>query len=211
VEFSWPASRPTKHRVRPFRGFFPFSVFPAAWSHIPPTVPRPPVLLRPQGFAPSRRFAPHTTCRAYFIPVPLLGFTLRGFCPRVAPYAVPDAGSLMRFHRFRRISSPLQGFSTLPEARPRCLGVNQNIVSCASLSFISYEVSCFRWLVSWFCSPSPLSRFFDSVFELTSSPAPQGFCHQKRSRSLSRSTQPPWSFLPRGPSRRFGNTVGLGY
>jgi hypothetical protein len=30
--------------------------------------------LRPQGFAPSRRFAPQRTFRAYFIPVPLSGF-----------------------------------------------------------------------------------------------------------------------------------------
>jgi len=33
-----------------------------------------PVVLRPQGFAPSRRLAPATTCRAYFIPVPSMGF-----------------------------------------------------------------------------------------------------------------------------------------
>jgi hypothetical protein len=38
-------------------------------------------LLRPQGFSPSRRFAPFMTCWAYFIPVPLLGFTLRGLAP----------------------------------------------------------------------------------------------------------------------------------
>jgi hypothetical protein len=38
--------------------------------------------LRPQGFAPSRRFAPPQTCRACSIPVPRLGFTLRGLAPR---------------------------------------------------------------------------------------------------------------------------------
>jgi hypothetical protein len=41
--------------------------------------------LRPQGFAPSRRFAPPMTCRACFIPVPLLGLTLRGFEPPLTP------------------------------------------------------------------------------------------------------------------------------
>ena len=41
--------------------------------------PNPPVTLRPQGFAPSRRFAPPTTCRACFIPVPLLGFPYEVF------------------------------------------------------------------------------------------------------------------------------------
>jgi hypothetical protein len=168
-------------------------------------------MLRPQGFAPSRRFTPHTTCRAYFIPVPFLGFTLRGLHPRVAPYAVSDAGPLMRFHRFRRTSLPLQGFNTLREARPRRLGVNQNTVSYASLSFISYEVSCFWRPMSWLCPSSPLTRFFDSAFKLASSLAPQGLYHRNRSRSLSRSAQPPWSFLPLGPSRRFRNAVELGY
>jgi hypothetical protein len=60
-------------------------------------VPNPPVTLRPQGFAPSRRFAPHTTCRACFIPVPLLGFTPRGLVPRATPYAVSSAGPLLGF------------------------------------------------------------------------------------------------------------------
>jgi hypothetical protein len=37
-------------------------------------LPRTPVTLRPQGFAPSRRLAPLATSRACSIPVPLLGF-----------------------------------------------------------------------------------------------------------------------------------------
>jgi hypothetical protein len=46
--------------------------------------------LRPQGFAPSRRIAPPMACRACFIPVPLLGFTLRGFEPPLAPCSFSD-------------------------------------------------------------------------------------------------------------------------
>lgn len=46
--------------------------------------------LRPQGFAPSRRFAPPMACRACFIPVPLLGLTLRGFEPPLAPCSFSD-------------------------------------------------------------------------------------------------------------------------
>lgn len=57
--------------------------------------PYRPVKLRPQGFAPSRRFAPHMTYRAYFIPIPLMGFSLRGLNPSAAPYVLSNAGSLM--------------------------------------------------------------------------------------------------------------------
>jgi hypothetical protein len=59
--------------TRPFRGFFPFSVYNHEEPHTPP-VPIPPVLLRPQGFSPSRRLAPLMAFRAYSIPVPLMGF-----------------------------------------------------------------------------------------------------------------------------------------
>jgi hypothetical protein len=45
------------------------SDFPSHWT------------IRPQGFSPSRRFAPRQASRTYFIPNPLLGLTLRGFDP----------------------------------------------------------------------------------------------------------------------------------
>ena len=43
-------------------------------SHLTPTLPVSPVMLRPQDFSTSRRFTPLTTFRACFIPVPLMGF-----------------------------------------------------------------------------------------------------------------------------------------
>jgi len=43
--------------------------------------PSSPVTLRPQGFAPSRRFAPPAACRACSIPVPLLGFPFEALVP----------------------------------------------------------------------------------------------------------------------------------
>jgi hypothetical protein len=132
----FPAGEPAnKHVVRPSRGSFPFSVFPAARSHIPPMIPKPSVTLRPQGFARSRRFAPHTTCRACFIPIPLLGFALRGLHPPATPYAISDAGSLLGFRPLPKNRSAPPGHHTLREARPRRLGVNQSAVSHASLSF----------------------------------------------------------------------------
>jgi hypothetical protein len=110
--------------VRPFRGSFPFSVSPAMRSHIPPAISIPPVTLRPQGFSPSRRFAPHTTCRAYFIPVPLLGFALRGLHPPAAPYAFPDAGSLVGFPPCsEELGPPLQGLQHAAGSPPAPTGV----------------------------------------------------------------------------------------
>lgn len=83
--------------TRPFQGLLPFSVFPAAKSHLPPVDPNQPVTLRPRDFSPPRRFAPFVTCRAYSIPVPLLGFTLRGFAPSTVPYALSSAVPLRAF------------------------------------------------------------------------------------------------------------------
>jgi hypothetical protein len=125
--------------ARPFRGFVPCSVFPAAWSHIHPTIPKPPVMLRPRGFSPPRRFAPRATYRAYFISNPLLGLTLQGFHPRAAPYVLPNAESLMGFRpRFRRsLARPSRVSGTPPEARTEELGFSQCPPSCAFLGSTS--------------------------------------------------------------------------
>jgi hypothetical protein len=78
----------------PFQGLVPFSVFPITRSLPRPTRSQRAGPLRPQGFAPSRRFAPRIIYRAYSIPIPLLGFSLRGLAPRVVPYALLDAAPL---------------------------------------------------------------------------------------------------------------------
>lgn len=62
--------------------------------------PSPLVTLHSQGFAPSQRFAPLVACRAYFIPVPLMGFSLRGFFPPLVPYVLSNAASLLRLVRY---------------------------------------------------------------------------------------------------------------
>jgi hypothetical protein len=113
-----------RRSARPFRGFFPFSVFPALRSHIVPALSTVLVMFRPQGFSPSRRFAPRMTCQAYFILVPLMGFFLRGFHPHVMPYALADAGSLMEFNLTDYSTwSLLQGYITSHETRPQVRGL----------------------------------------------------------------------------------------
>jgi len=127
-------------------------------------IPSLPVTLRPQGFSPSRRLAPLVACRAYFIPVPLLGLTLRGFDPHVTPYVLSNAESL-------RVSSsssekqriPPQGLTRHTKHHHRAWGL------------IRFP----QWLPPWAWSPSrflasgslenvvsvhhPLSYFFDSA------------------------------------------------
>lgn len=91
----------------------------------PQRVPNTLVPLRPQGFAPSRRFAPRAISRAYFIPIPILGFTLRGFDPRAVPYALSGAESLRILETTPLLScSPsVQGSCTPPGAQTAGPGV----------------------------------------------------------------------------------------
>jgi hypothetical protein len=89
-----------------------------------PARPTLPVLFRPQGFAPSRRFAPLMTCWVCFIPIPSMGFSLRGLAPPVSPYVLSNAAALLRFHLNRQITSqvPLQGIAR-HESPAQVLGV----------------------------------------------------------------------------------------
>lgn len=162
-----------------FRGLFPFSVFPTTRSHIPPTPPMASGTLRPQGFSPSRRFTPRVISRAYFIPVPLLGFTLRGVSPSVAPYVLSDIATFLRFplssispkEKFSP-NAPLQG---LARYRKHHHGFEVNRVPRGDclLEFGSFEASCpsgQRTLIR----RSPLV-LFRLGRKLTESLAPQGF------------------------------------
>ena len=79
-----------------------------ACSHFSRDFPGP-ATFRPQAFAASRRFTPHTRLRACFIPLPRPGFSLfRGFSPCVAtlPHRKEPA-PLPLFHRRFTHASPL--------------------------------------------------------------------------------------------------------
>jgi hypothetical protein len=89
---------PEDRAVSPLPRFLPLQRLSATRSHLPPPVPIPPVKLRPQGFSPSRRFAPlgwpsglvSSQYRSW-------GFTLRGFSPRPVPYVLSNAVPLYGF------------------------------------------------------------------------------------------------------------------
>jgi hypothetical protein len=155
-----PAGAPWQHPgLRPFRGLVPFSVFPAARSHLAPADPNLPVTLRPQGFPPSRRVAPLTTCRAILIPVPLMGFSLRGLGPPAVPYALSGAAPLGVRYLSGQRDTPLQGLThdAQPGARP---GVQPGrLPPFAPLGFHRFGVSCPRPPVRGMNAHPPLSRF----------------------------------------------------
>jgi len=194
---SQPANRLANPLSAPSEVSFPFSVFPATRSHLPPAGANPPVTLRPQGFAPSRRFAPRATSRACFIPVPLLGFTPRGFVPRATPYAISDAGPLLGFPPVsEEPGRPSRG----PTRRAKPVHVTRGL-AWSSLRCL-HELHPLRGFLPPAAAGSvnpacPLSRFLGSAFTLTSPPAPQGVFRRRRSQSLSRPARPPWSSLPR--------------
>jgi hypothetical protein len=153
--------------------------------------PSRPVLLRPQGFAPSRRLAPRATCRASFIPIPPVGFSLRGFDPRPMSYALSDAAALMGFLPCpRELGPPLQGLCTSHEALAQARGLTGELPKVPPWDFSSPGSLASRGGASHQRdppSPPALSRLSG---KLTSPPAPQGLFRKKRSRSLSRPAQP---------------------
>jgi hypothetical protein len=194
----FPAGEPTdKPVVRSFRGFFPLQRFPSRAEPHTSDGSHPPVTLRPQGFSPSRRLAPRATCRACFIPVPLLGFTPRGLVPRATPYAVSDAGPLLGFPPVsEEPGRPSRGPTRRAKPSNATWGLAKPALRCL------HELHLLRGFlpptVARSVNPaSPLTRFVDSAFELAVPLAPQGVYRHRRSRSLSRPAQPPWSSLPR--------------
>jgi hypothetical protein len=208
----FPAGEPTdKPATAPSEVWCPFSVFPAARSHISPVDPDPPVMLRPQGFAPSRRLAPRATSRACFIPVPLLGFRSSRPCStraavrhswRRAPPGVPtdseesarpSRGPAQRAqpdHDAQGLARPSCRVPPRASSPPRCLA------------------SGGRWTGSPTASPHVLFRFGLHAGLTAGTP---GCFRRRRSRSLSRPARPPWSSLPRWSSRPFGSAVGRGH
>jgi hypothetical protein len=131
-----------------FRGFFPFDVFLVARSDIPQQDPPLLITLRPQGFSPSRRFAPPATCQAYFILDPSLGFLLRGVSPhhqstRFLKRRLPlEVGNWLHSQKlrviFNRLPCSSSGLSSGGRYRPKVRGLAE--VSSTSLhGFCSFR------------------------------------------------------------------------
>jgi len=99
-------------------------------------------VLRPQGFAPSRRLAPRKTCRTYFVPVPLLGFCPPRVLSSTDVGVLSDALTLVTFGMISFVLMLcLQGFTHRP-SRARRAKLFTRIASPPFLGFLSCEVSC---------------------------------------------------------------------
>jgi hypothetical protein len=186
------------HDPRPFRGFFPFSVFPAARSHLHLAVPTPPVTLRPRVSHPPDALLPTrpaglvpSRSRSWGSPFEALFLPSRRTSSRTPS---PSWGS---GRSPKRLPPAPPGVVHATESPPAGPGFSRVGCVVASLGLVPSEVSCLVQLAQQlFCAASPLalSRLGR---KLTSPLAPQGLYHTKRSRSLSRPTQPPWGFSPR--------------
>jgi hypothetical protein len=193
---------------RPFRGFFPFSVFqsrratylrrfPTRRLCCAPRVSHPLDALlpsRPSGLVPSR-------FRSW-------GLTLRGLDPHLVPYVLSNAVPL-RVTPQPKEEASLPGTHTPSEARRRVWVLARVPTPDASLGFPAprFLVLSSEGRSHALSSPLALSRLSR---RLTSPLAPQGFT-LPRTQPLSLETdEPPCSLSPRYRSRRFGDLAGLG-
>jgi len=101
--------------------------------------------------------------RAYSIPVPLMGFALRGFFPRLVPYALSDAAPLRSF----LLEIGNRGRSSRDSHTTRSsyagLGISQGAAPYASMGFSAPGLLA-RGSEKAFVTPShPLTRFSDTA------------------------------------------------
>jgi hypothetical protein len=207
-----PNHDPSRNHTRaPLPRFLPLRRFSTTKSHLAPAVPKPPVTLRPQGFSPSRRFAPLAASRAYSIPDPSMGFYPSR--PFSSPGAVRPLGrrAPQGFLLYQKVEeAALSGTLTPNEAPAPVPGTSRRSVPNASLGFPASRLTALgsEERSHALSSPLALSRLGR---KLTAPPAPQGFSLPRtRPFSLERS-QPPCSFPPRYSSRLFGDPTRLGY
>jgi hypothetical protein len=189
---------PANRATHPFRGLCPFSVFPAARSHIPPVRFHRTGYVAPLGFrTPATLCSPHDL-PGLFHPGPAHGVSLRGLAPPGTPYALSHAVTLSQLDTART-----------PHRCPRALLVPR-IPHAADRGLIVLPAGCplgFLPLRGFLpdppryrtirMAPDTFTRFAASAATLTETLAPQGTRRIERSRSLSRPAKPPWSFAPR--------------
>jgi len=135
-------------------------LLPRSWplqrfiSHEEPLNPASTQLIQlrsaPWGFSPPRRVAPLTTFRAYFIPVPLMGLTLRGLAPStgvVRPFRPPRPS--WSWHESLGRPGPPSGYISPEKSRSEAWGLARRI-----LRLPPWASSPTRFLNLLRCSPS---------------------------------------------------------
>jgi hypothetical protein len=163
-----------------------------------PAIPKPPVQMRPQGFAPSRRFAPFVTCRAYSIPIPHMGFPFEVFIRKQRRSSSRTSGpSGLRWLCSQNRYLPFRVSHTLPTARPRTRVLARFTVSVPPWAhpFEALHPSSPTRAASG--QSLPLSYFAGPAFKLTVPPVPQGIRIRRTETNSLESVSPPWVFPPR--------------
>jgi hypothetical protein len=173
------------HAVSTLPRFLPLQRLSIARSHVAPALPNSPVVMRPQGFSPSRRLAPLTTFRAYSIPVPLMGFDP----PRLQspPGAVRplERRAPKGFSSTKKEEDALPGTHTPRRAQRQAWGLARYPPPVASLGFPAPRSLAPNSEERSHALSSPLA-LFRLGRRLALPLAPQGIRCQERSHSLSR-------------------------
>jgi hypothetical protein len=183
---------PKDRAAPPLPRFLPLQRLSASRSHVPPAVPISPVLLRPQGFSPSRRLAPLMAFRAYSIPVPLMGFHPSRLC------SSPGAVRLLRrraprgFLSTKKEETAPPGTRTPNKGRRQAWRLNQDPTPIAPLGFPAPRFLALSSEGRSHALSSPLA-LLRLGRKLTSPLAPQGFAAQSAA-VLSRDRPTPLQF-----------------
>jgi hypothetical protein len=179
----------TVHTAHPFRGFFPFSVFPAARSHLPSVSFHLTGYVAPLGFrTPSTPCSPHDL-PGLFHPGPAHGVVPSRPCSlrnAVRPFERRDPHAIGPTPKRR---SPPQGFARSEDPARRSWGLAKIPAGCPLgivplRGILPVAPEC-EPKYQHIRDPHALCRLGR---ELTSPPAPQGTQRDERSRSLSRPT-----------------------
>jgi hypothetical protein len=157
--------------------------------------------LRPQGFAPSRRFTPRRTFRVYFTPIPLLGFApSRNYSSIDAP-VLSDCLTLLAFVVTTfDITMYLQGFAHQSSSAHPTASYSPAVLRVPSWGFAPSRSlapqcphSALRKALPFRARrcAAPLLHLVRIAFSLARRSMLQGFSTTKRTGPLSRSRFPP--------------------
>jgi hypothetical protein len=150
--------------TRPFRGFFPCSVFPTAESHVPPMGSHPTGCVAPPGFLTLPTPCSPRSLPSLFHPGPALGVRPSRPCSSRGAVRPPGRRSPhgVAVDAIRR-RAPLQGLAHQRKSRAQIVGFSHKPRrippwASSSLRFLTRPGQSRHYVAT-----SPLSRFVDSI------------------------------------------------
>jgi hypothetical protein len=191
------------------RGLSPFSVFPVSRSNLSPDGPNHSGYVSPSEFRTLSTLCSPRNLPNLFHFGPALGISLRGFIPFAPLYALFKRLSPHKVALQTEVRSAFLRGLFVAKISPESLGINQ-VLCDTSLGFAPFKDFCSRWLLIHYEPASPLALF--RLRRLLANPfAPQGFSPPRTWPHSLKLDIPPWSSLPRQPSRFFVVCQTLGH